>query len=405
MAEFRMPSLGADMTSGVLTEWLVQPGQRVRRGDIVAVVETDKGAIEIEIFEDAVIGELLVAPGTEVPVGATLASLVPGVDFVDIGAPAPTVTAPKVVPGVDIVDIAGVQPLATRRKVSPAARRRAREEGIDIDAVAATGHGDVVTLADVERAIAATPPAAARPPPPPPLPAKPPAPQRTATTAPSATPMRRAIAAAMSRSKREIPHYYLAQTIDVEGALRTLEQRNRERRLDQRVLPGALLLHAVVRALADAPALNGTWQDDRFVPAARIDLGVIINLRGGGLAAPTLADVAARDLDALMAALREVTQRARAGRLRSSDLGAASITVSSLGDSDVDALWPVIHPPQVAIVGFGGIVTRPWVVDGGLHVRRVVTATLAADHRASDGHVGARFLTALARALQRPEAP
>jgi len=217
------------------------------------------------------------------------------------------------------------------------------------------------------------------------------------------SPMRRAIASAMSRSKREIPHYYLAQTIDVEQALRWLEARNAERPITERLLPGALLLKAAARAAQDTPALNGTWENDAFVGSERVDLGVVLSLRSGGLAAPTFVDAANRELDALMAALRDVTQRARTGRLRSSELGAASITVSSLGETGVDTLYPVIHPPQVAIVGFGGIVKRPWVVDDGLHVRRVVTATLAADHRASDGHVGARFLTTLERWLHRPE--
>jgi pyruvate dehydrogenase E2 component (dihydrolipoamide acetyltransferase) len=403
MAEFRMPALGADMTSGILTEWLVRPGQQVRRGDVVAVVETDKGAIEIEIFEDAVIAELLVNPDTEVAVGAPLARL----DRTAAGASPGAAIPSKQAPPVPTVGAGAPQPAGPatpaverpahaveggRRKVSPAARMHAREHGVDIDAVIATGHGGVVTVADVERALAAP---AARP-----APAV--APEARAG-AQARSPMRHAIAAVMSRSKREIPHYYLAHTIDLEPALRWLEQRNRDRTIGERALPGALLLKAAAAAIAAAPELNGFWHQDAFVPATQVDLGVVIALRGGGLAAPTLADAANRDLDALMAALRDVTQRARGGRLRSSEVGSASLTVSSLGDTGVEALFPIIHPPQVAIVGFGGIVTRPWVVDGGLHVRRVVTATLAADHRASDGHAGARYLAALAQALQNPE--
>jgi pyruvate dehydrogenase E2 component (dihydrolipoamide acetyltransferase) len=432
MAEFRMPSLGADMTSGILTEWLVRPGQAVHRGDIVAVVETDKGAIEIEIFEDAIVAELLVAPDTEVVVGAPIARLEDSVSGTGVGTgpgpvtggiagigrgtgaaskplkptpPAPS-TAPSAPAAAPRTRPARPAPVAAeprkvartaeiRRKVSPAARKHAREHGIDLDRVTASGHGEVVTVADVERAIASQ--------------AQAPVSAGTAAATPPApgavvmTPMRRAIASAMSRSKREIPHYYLAHTFDLEAALRWLEQRNRERPLAERVLPGVLLLKASALAVADAPALNGHWLHEGFVAATRVDLGVIIGLRGGGLAAPTLTDVTRRSLDDLMAALKDVTQRARGGRLKSSELGAASLTVSSLGDSEVETLFPIIHPPQVAIVGFGGIVARPWVVDGGLHVRRVVTATLGADHRASDGHVGARYLAALDRALKNPE--
>jgi pyruvate dehydrogenase E2 component (dihydrolipoamide acetyltransferase) len=410
-SEFRMPSLGADMTSGILTEWLVRPGQAVRRGDIVAVVETDKGAIEIEIFEEAVIAELLVGPDTEVAVGAPLARLaVPGAAIVEAAVPrpaeepkpAPVVTAPAPPAAAHPAPPGAPTTIPSRRKVSPAARRHAREAGLDLAAVAATGHGGVVTVADVERALARAP---ARPAPARAAPSTPeaPVPPKPAPAGAATSPMRRAIGAAMSRSKREIPHYYLAQILDVEPALRWLEDRNRERPLAERLLPGVLLLKAVARAAVDTPALNGTWEDGAFHGIERVDLGVVLSLRGGGLAAPTITDAARRGIDELMATLRDVTQRARSGRLKSSELGAASITVSSLGDTGVDTLFPIIHPPQVAIVGFGGIVRRPWVVDDGLHVRRVVTATLAADHRASDGHVGARFLTALARALERPE--
>lgn len=415
-----MPSLGTDMVSGILTEWLVKPGQTVRRGDIVAVVETDKGAIEIEIFEDARIVELLVTPDTEVAVGAPLARLEksagaaqqaraqkaalqpeptppPSDTPAAQAAPAPS-RPPSPQPTVVATAKQSKAPPAERRKVSPAARKHAREHDIDLDTVPATGHGGVVTVADIERMVAGPAPSAKAAPQTTPKPTQP-----ARSPAPVATPMRRAIADAMSRSKREIPHYYLAHTIDVEAALTWLDQRNRERPIDERVLPGILLLKAAAVAVSAAPAMNGFWRDDGFVAAAGVDVGVVIALRDGGLAAPTLTDVANRRVDDLMAALRDATQRARRGRLKSSEVGAASITVSSLGDSPVDTVYPIIHPPQVAIVGFGGIVARPWVVDNGLFVRRVVVATLAADHRASDGAQGARYLTALARALQQPE--
>jgi len=401
-----MPSLGADMEHGTLTEWLVKPGDHVHRGDIVAVVETDKGAIEVEIFEDAVIGELLVMPVTDVPVGTPLARLEPAA----AGAVTPTAPAtpakvtapvapPEAPPEAPAAPATPARPgVSERRKISPAARKHAREHRLDLGSVVGTGHGGVVTLADVERAVAGQPETAA-------------APSVTAAAEQAAAPkatapttgMRRAIAAAMSRSKREIPHYYLAHTLDMERALRWLERRNAERSLDDRVLYGALLVKAVACAMVDNPSLNGHWQDDRFVPSEQVNVGVAISLRGGGLVAPALPDAANTDLDSLMAALRDVTRRARGGRLKGSEVTTATVTISSLGEGGVEAVFPIIHPPQVAIVGFGGVVARPWVVDGGLHVRRVITASLAADHRVSDGHVGARFLGALERRLSEPE--
>jgi len=430
-----MPSLGADMESGTLIEWLVKVGDRVRRGDIVAVVETDKGAIEIEIFEDAIVAELLVVPDTEVAIGTPLARLdrvgeagaTPRAAAAATPAPAPAsaATAPRpppqatptrYIPPVPMPSrapppssarpsAAAVPSVATRRKISPAARQHAREHGVDLDRVVGTGDGGVVTVADVEQFIRAAPPPSASP-----ARSQVAAQAEPMTVAPAeptpapTSPMRRAIAAAMSRSKRDIPHYYLGHTIDLEPALAWLEHRNAQRPIEQRVVYGALLLRAVARAAAENPALNGYWRDGAFAGSAAVNVGVVIALRGGGLAAPALPNAAALDVDALMAALKDATERARRGRLKSSELSNATITVSSLGDSGVESIYPIIHPPQVAIVGFGAVVSRPWVAAGGLYVRRVVTVTLAADHRASDGHDGARFLAAIERLLAKPEA-
>jgi pyruvate dehydrogenase E2 component (dihydrolipoamide acetyltransferase) len=453
MSEFRMPSLGADMESGTLIEWLVKAGDRVHRGDIVAVVETDKGAIEIEIFEDAVVAELLIAPDTEVAIGTPLARL----DRIGEGAATPRVapatpatppispaartpslmptqpaaptrplaptpprtSPPTARPAAAVAPATAVPPAGTRRKISPAARQHAREHGVDLDRVVGTGDGGVVTVADVEqfiRAAQATPAPTMRPdsvarhaePAAPTQPAERAEPtargQPVAGVAPAPTsPMRRAIAAAMSRSKRDIPHYYLGHTIDLEPALAWLERRNAQRPIERRVVYGALLLKAVARAAAENPVLNGHWRDGAFEAGRAVNVGVVIALRGGGLAAPALANAAALDVDALMAALKDATERARRGRLKSSELASATITVSSLGDTGVESIYPIIHPPQVAIVGVGAVVRRPWVADGGLFVRRVVSVTLAADHRASDGHDGARFLTAIERLLTKPE--
>jgi pyruvate dehydrogenase E2 component (dihydrolipoyllysine-residue acetyltransferase) len=394
--EFRLPSLGADMESGTLLEWHIKPGDRVHRGDIVAVVETDKGAIDVEIFQDGVVAELVVEPDTRVPVGAVLARLQSAGEAQGarpIATPeAPSATPSAAMPSADASPAAAASPpapaqAASRRKVSPAARVHAREHGIDLDRVVGSGPGGVVTVADVERMSGARASAANAGA----------APQR-ATDA-----MRRAIGAAMSRSKREIPHYYLAHSIDVEAALRWMEARNAERALAQRLLFGALLIKAVATALRETPTLNGFWRGDAFEASSDVHIGVVIALRGGGLAAPALRNADRCDLDTVMAGLRDMTTRARGGRLKSSELGCATATVSSLGESGVETVFPVIHPPQVAIVGCGAVLPRPWAVDGGLYVRRVVSATLAADHRVSDGSTGAKFLAALERLLARPE--
>jgi pyruvate dehydrogenase E2 component (dihydrolipoamide acetyltransferase) len=379
MAEFLMPSLGADMEAGTLVEWLVKPGDAVKRGDIVAVVETQKGAIEIEIFEPGVVDRLLVEPGTEVPVGTVLAEVRGAGEGREAAPrrrrepPAPAVPeTPRPV---------AAAPDALRPRASPLARRRAEALGLDLEAVRGSGPGGAVTVEDVERAAAAgkAPPADAK------------------------ARLRQAIAAAMASSKREIPHYYLAETVDLTRLLAWLETANAARPVTGRLLYVVPLIKAVARALASFPELNGVWRDGRFDSSAAVHIGVAIALRGGGLTAPALMDVADKDLDRLMAEFRDLAGRVRAGRMRASELTAATVTVTSLGERGVETLFPVIYPPQVAIVGFGAVVARPWVVDGEVLPRRVINVSLAADHRVSDGHRGGLFLATLADLLQEPE--
>jgi pyruvate dehydrogenase E2 component (dihydrolipoamide acetyltransferase) len=214
--------------------------------------------------------------------------------------------------------------------------------------------------------------------------------------------MRQAIAAAMSRSKREIPHYYLSESIDFTVASEWLEGWNRDRPPEQRVLGAVLLLKATAVALKEFPQLNGFFENGSFRPGPGIHAGWAIALRGGGLVAPAIHEADQKTLPELMDAMRDLVQRARAGGLRSSELTDPTITVTSLGDRGAESVLGVIYPPQVAIVGFGRVTSRPWVVDGQMAVRQIVSATLAGDHRASDGHLGGQLLAAIGRALQSP---
>ena len=215
--------------------------------------------------------------------------------------------------------------------------------------------------------------------------------------------MRQSIAALMTVSNREIPHYYLSTTIDMTAALDWTRRRNRELSVEERLVPSALLLVAAARSARAVPDLNGHWVDGRFRASETVDLGLILSLRRGGLLVPAISGADTLSVPEMMAAMRELTTRARAGRLRGSDLAPPSITVSNLGEQGVESVLGVIYPPQVALVGFGAVSERPWAVDGMLGVRPLVTATLAGDHRASDGAIGARYLKNIDRLLQRPE--
>ncbi|WP_437329458.1 dihydrolipoamide acetyltransferase family protein [Sorangium sp. So ce381] len=397
MAEFLMPSLGADMEAGTLVKWRRAVGDRVARDDVIAEVETEKGLVEVEVFTSGVIDRLLVEPGQKVPVGTAMAVILEGREAA-VGAPppaapaAPAMPAPPVPPPAAAVapqEAAAAPPaaLAQGPRVSPRARRRAQELGVDLTRVQGTGPDGAVEAADVERAAAAgTKDAAA-----------------DAMTKEASARMRRAIAAAMTRSKREAPHFYLGTTIDLRTAMSWIERENAERNVAGRLLPGALLLKAAALALRDVPELNARWEGDEAPPAPRIHLGVAVSLRGGGLVAPALHDADRLPLAELMAALKDLVQRARAGTLRSSEMSDPTITVTSLGERGVETVFPVIFPPQVAIVGFGKIAERPWVVEGRVVPRPLVNATLAADHRVTDGHRAAAYLASLDALLQRPE--
>jgi pyruvate dehydrogenase E2 component (dihydrolipoamide acetyltransferase) len=215
--------------------------------------------------------------------------------------------------------------------------------------------------------------------------------------------MRQAIARLMSRSKREIPHYYLSTTVDLTRALAWLHEQNRALPVADRLVPAALLLKATALAAVANPAMNGFWVDDAFHPAPQVHLGIAISLRGGGLVAPALHDAARLGLGDLMAQMRDLVARARTGRLRGSELTDPTLTVTNLGEQGVESVHGVIYPPQVALVGFGRVTERPWAVDGLLGVRPLTTLTLAGDHRATDGFTGARFLADIDQRLQQPE--
>lgn len=384
MGSLLMPSLGADMEAGRLVQWLVKPGDRVARGDVVAVVETQKGAIEIESFAPGIVERLVAQPGATLPVGALLAVL-----RGEGEAPPPQPAAP--LPPVAAAPLPEEKPPAQTASpsppeaplASPAARSLAREAGLDLGTLAGSGPGGAVLLADVAAALG--------------------------PAAPAAKPgldlgaMRAAIAAAMTRAKREIPHYYLWQDIDLQAATEWLAATNAARDPERRLLMGALFLKAVAKAARKVPEMNGHCVDGTFRAAAAVHPGLAVSLRGGGLIAPAIHEADALPLDALMAAMRDLTGRVRGGRLRSSEMTDATLTVSSMGDGGADGLLGVIYPPQVALVGFGTPRVAPWAHEGQIGLRSIVTVSLAADHRVSDGRQGARFLAEIARNLQEPD--
>jgi len=380
-----MPSLGADMEDGTLVEWLKQQGDTVARGDIIAVVETEKGAIEIEIFEDGKIEEILVPEGRKVPVGSPLATI-SGADetaasesieqaiAVAVEAAPPPEAAPEIITMRPIMDT------ISEVRASPAARLFAKEHEIDLNGISGTGPGGAIQLRDVKDATPAPP-------------------KRGIDIAA----MRHAIAAAMSRSKREIPHYYLTHRIDITLAQNWLNAYNAERSPSERILFGALLVKASALALQDFPEFNGLYEQDAFQTSQAVHAGIAIAIRGGGLVAPAIQNADQLSLAELMIQMRDLIGRVRRGSFRASELTSSTITINSLGDRGVEGVLPIIYPPQVAIIGFGKIMEQAWVIEDKIVSRPIVQMTLAADHRVSDGHRGGLFLNAIAEKLYAPE--
>ena len=380
MAQFVMPTLGADMTVGTLLAWMKKPGDEVKRGEIIAEVDTDKGVIEVEVFTSGVIEKLLIEPGAEVPVGTVLAIIR------EAGAEVSSATTPAPAEALKPAAVVSPPQLESRVHISPAARKLATELGVDISRVTGTGSGGRIQRVDIERAASEKPSDVV---------------VRDAAGERQER-MRRTIAAAMARSKREIPHYYLSTTIDMSHAMAWLAEENLKRPVVDRLLYGVLLIKAVALALREVPELNAVWKDEKLNLCPEINVGVAISLRQGGLVAPALLGTDKQNLDELMKNFRDLVKRARAGSLRSSELSEPTITITSLGERGAESVFGIIYPPQVAIVGFGRPMEWPRTLDGQVVLRPAIKATLSADHRVSDGHRGSLFLAAIDRLLQEP---
>ncbi|TKB49311.1 2-oxo acid dehydrogenase subunit E2 [Ferrimonas sediminicola] len=398
--DITLPSFGADMAEGQLVKWLVKEGDRVHHGDVVAVVETHKGAIDLEVFQEGRILELLHQPVVSLPVGTVLARMeadpppqsseespreaVPPASTTTAVAQSPSPPPSSAGPH------AAAPPTdsaATGRRIlaSPLARRQARVAGLDLSQVRGSGPAGAVLGRDLPRQ------------------GEPAAVPADAEAIVEPDPMRQAIAAAMSRSKREIPHYYLSHELDLEPCLTWMARINARREPEQRLLLAALLIRATALTLAAFPQLNGHLLPQGYRPSKRVNVGHAISVRHGGVVVPAITGVDTLSLDQVMEALRDQAERARGGHLRGSELECATITITSLGERGCDSVYGVIYPPQVALVGFGRIRQQPMLQQGQWHTGRRMTATLSADHRVSDGLIGARFLGALAGRLLQPE--
>lgn len=411
MISFKMPSLGADMEDGTLVEWRKQPGDLLKRGDIIADVDTQKGLIEIEFFGEGILEKHLVAEGEKIPVGTVMA-LIRG-EGEEIAEEMPQEKIPnqekmvepaKVGEGKIEVPAASLQKAGGERvRISPLARRMAETHQTDISKIAGTGPEGAIVKADIEKYLREGQEEKAQDktdrivagPRPEPVP-------ESKTAIPESEAIRKAVAAAMSRSNQDIPHYYLEKRIHFSKAMAWLKETNKERSVQQRLLPVALMIKAVAKALDDVPDLNAVWEDG-LERKNEINIGFVVSLRTGGIMVPAILNADTLSVDGIMERLNDLIPRARAFKLRSSELSQSTFTITSIGEGGGDKVFGVIYPPQVGIAGFGEIREEAVVAEGMIGIKPVVDVTLAADHRATDGLIGSKFLAALNKYLQNPE--
>lgn len=407
MISFKMPSLGADMEDGTLVEWRKQPGDLLKRGDIIADVDTQKGLIEIEFFGDGVLEKQLVEEGHKVPVGTVLALIRPAGDAGELEMPeaapkAKQEAVPTEPPTQEkkITSPPVAEEKGKRIKISPLARKMAEMQQVDISQVIGTGPEGAIVKADIEKCLVEMKMAPEKE-----VVDKPAEVHQQEPLQQSAIPeseaIRRAVAAAMSHSNQDIPHYYLEKRMDMSKAMAWLKEANKERTVQQRLLPVALFIKAVAKALDDVPDLNAVWENG-LQRKNEINIGFVVSLRTGGIMVPAILNADTLSIDAIMACLNDIIPRARAFKLRSSELSQSTFTITSIGEGGGDKVFGVIYPPQVGIVGFGEIRDEAVVHEGMIGIKPIVDVTLAADHRATDGLVGGKFMAALNKYLQNP---
>ena len=401
--DLKMPSFGADMAEGTLIEWLVKEGDKIERGCVIAEIETNKGIIDLDVFEDAIIEKLLLKEGEQVAVGTPIARLRSLSDAVT--------TDKDRTPELNIINETET---ATDKKTTtkalprehdfvlatPAARAFAIRHKLSLHSLKALNKDkEIITLAMVEAIQKETA-----------IPAVQDYVTKTTTEQPSQhkggfdkDAMRQTISDTVTRSKQQIPHYYLSQRLDISALEQYLRSYNASVSPELRILLAAPLLCAIARTLIKNSPLNGLYVNNSFSASSTVNLANAINLRGGGLVMPVIRDAQMLTPALMMEQLKEQVSRARNASLRASELSGGSFTVTNIGERGAEQMFAVIYPPQVAIIALGTAHQEAIVVDGGIQIRSIIEATLAADHRVSDGHIGARLLYQLNQQLQKPE--
>jgi pyruvate dehydrogenase E2 component (dihydrolipoamide acetyltransferase) len=420
--DIQMPALSPTMEKGTLAKWLVGIGDRIKAGDLIAEIETDKATMEFEAIDDGVVAELVIAEGSEdVPVGTVIARIAgegeavaapaaaapPTPEPAPAAPPAPVAATPVAVaaaPAAKPAQTGLAIDAASNVRASPLARRLAAAKGIDLSAIAGSGAGGKIVRQDVigpdivaapvpaAAAAAASTPAAEILPPPDGVPHR--------TTKLSG--MRKTIARRLTQSKQTVPHFYLSVHCNLDPLLKLRAALNADlAAAGIKLSVNDLLVKALASALTEVPAANVQYGGDTLYEFDRVDVSMAVAIPGG-LVTPVIRDVGGKSVSRIAAEAKAIAAKARDGKLAPEDYQGGTVSISNLGMFGISEMLPVINPPQAMILGVASGEQRPWVVDGAVVPATVMTATASFDHRAIDGATGAEVLARFRQLVETP---
>lgn len=434
-SEVVMPRLSDTMDSGTIARWLKHEGDQVKRGDIIAEIETDKANMELESYSTGILAKIIVNEGQSVGLGEPIAMIAANEDEArslnrDGGPDASTAAAvaTPVPAGVETTQASvpqggqssssnGPQPNGAepggRVKASPLARRLARESGIDLNQLTGTGPGGRITKEDVQAFVstagAATPPDTEAPAAPEQRVEVPP--QAPPAPTPAASGLRQGTRPEMSRMQGTIARRMIAAKFSAPEFVLTAEYDMTEARQLLRTIAGVadaprvglndLLIKAVASALRQHPEVNSGWEDEGIVNYGRVNIGNAVAIPGG-LVVPVIQDADAKSLGQIAVESKALIERARANKLTPAEYEGGTFSISNLGMYGIDQFTPIINVPEACIMGVGSITPTPVVVDGAVVVRDRMKVTLSCDHRVVNGAQGAEFLRTLRRLVENP---
>jgi pyruvate dehydrogenase E2 component (dihydrolipoamide acetyltransferase) len=415
-----MPALSPTMTEGNLARWLKQEGERIKAGDVIAEIETDKATMEVEAVDEGILGRILVPAGTQgVKVNDVIAVLVEAGEAVPAAGAAPK-AAPATVPATVAPAPVAAAPAAAapapvtsgdRVFASPLARRMAAQAGLDIGQIAGSGPNGRIVKADVDAALSRGPaPVAAAAPAATPAPAAAPRPAApVAITAPhTAVPnssIRKVIARRLAESKATIPHFYVSADVEIDALLKIRADLNARSPKDG---PGAyklsvndLVIKATAVTLRRFPNVNAMWTEDAILQLHDVDISVAVSIPDG-LITPIVRNADIKGLAAISNEMKDLAARAKSGKLKPEEFQGGGFSISNMGMYGVRDFAAIINPPQAGILAVSAGEQRPVVKNGALAIATVMTLTLSVDHRVIDGALAAEFLQALKRNIEDP---